>query len=59
MPIKLEKAAFVNVDGLASDESINRSNSVRGRPRAAHQELSGGTMIHEHTCIFLCLLAVP
>jgi len=37
MPIKLKEALFVNVNGLASNQSINQSAVTR----LAHQELSG------------------
>ena len=37
MPIKLKEALFVNVNGLASNQSINQSAVTR----VAHQELSG------------------
>ena len=37
MPIKLKEALFVNVNGLASNQSINQCMGTR----AAHQELSG------------------
>ena len=37
MPIKLKEALFVNVNGLASNQSINQSAVTR----VAHQEVSG------------------
>jgi len=55
MPIKLKEAPFVNADGLASNQSINQCEwTSEGGASGA----KWGAMIHKHTCVFLCLLAV-
>ena len=55
MPIKLKEALFVNVNGLASNQSINQCVGTR----EAHQELSGEPWsMNTCVCVSLCPLAV-